>query len=322
VKRDAVGEPTLEPAVESDGDELLSLFERVFGKRPSEAHWRWKYGGPSVDGAASNWIVRESETHRPVFHYGGLPAKLRTPLGELPIRIAVDAMTSPEFRGRGFLRLAGRDVFAEWRRSGVVAVIGLPNLAGTRIGAGFDKIGELRWYWRPLRPWLLDRLLRRRTAGAHPVRADDAAFDAIWQTLRREDAFSIVRDRAWIRWRHHSEHDGAHLFGAHRDAHELGYVAINEKGVLTSLCAPKQDDAVASSLIEVALEFARERKLNSVRALAVPGSSTARALRKAGFVPRRFGFDVHLAVLDEALARTTVRDLRHWCLQGSDFDVV
>src|SRR5213594_2611005 len=117
------------------GDEgaLVALFERVFGRSISEAHWRWKLKQPPSP-VENVWLAVDED--RPVFHYAGIPTRYRLPAGEVTAMVSVDTMTAPEFQRRGLLSAVGRHVYDTWRAAGVPFVIGLPNQRwGSRTGA-------------------------------------------------------------------------------------------------------------------------------------------------------------------------------------------
>lgn len=86
------------------GDEgaLVRLFEDVFRRPMSEAHWRWKLKG--LPAPANNVGIAVASDDTPIFQIGGIPCRYQLPGGEGTVMVAVDAMTAPEFRRKGVLR--------------------------------------------------------------------------------------------------------------------------------------------------------------------------------------------------------------------------
>ncbi|MEM7588333.1 MAG: hypothetical protein AAF560_33405, partial [Acidobacteriota bacterium] len=68
-----------------DGDEaaILAGFERVYGRRMSPATWRWKLRArPAL--TDTSWVAVDRD-QRPIFHYAGIPCRLRLPAGDFDI---------------------------------------------------------------------------------------------------------------------------------------------------------------------------------------------------------------------------------------------
>jgi hypothetical protein len=188
------------------GDEraLVALFERVFGRAITEAHWRWKLKQPASP-VENVWLAVDADT--PIFQYAGIPTRYRLPVAgmnkeqrtknreqepsdrrELPgasevtAMVSVDTMTAPEFQRRGLLGGVGRHVYETWRAAGVPFVIGLPNERwGSRAGAlGWQPLFDLQWLARPLRP---EAILARRLKW--PALARLTALGALWNGVWR-----------------------------------------------------------------------------------------------------------------------------------------
>src|SRR5258706_11274886 len=163
------------------GDEraLVALFERVFGRAISEAHWRWKLKQPASP-VENVWLAVHGDA--PIFQYAGIPTRYRLPTGEVTAMVSVDTMTAPEFQRRGLLGSVGRHVYETWRAAGVPFVIGLPNERwGSRAGAlGWEPLFSLQWLARPLRP---EAILARRLEWPAPARltALGVLWDGIWR---------------------------------------------------------------------------------------------------------------------------------------------
>ncbi len=234
------------------GDEraLVALFERVFGRAISEAHWRWKLRQqPSP--VENVWLAVDDD--RPIFHYAGIPTRYRLPAGEATAMVSVDTMTAPEFQRRGLLGSVGRHVYDAWRAAGVPFVLGLPNERwGSRAGAlGWQPLFSLQRLVRPLRPeailarrlkqpalarltpigglWNAIWRMRSRGDGALRVRAVDRAgpeFDQLWQRCGAGVPVSVIRDSAWVNWRYLDAPAFAYrVLLAERDRQPVGYAA-------------------------------------------------------------------------------------------------
>ncbi len=338
-----------------DGDEvgLIRLFLRTFGRPISTDHWKWKLraGAPAFENV---WLALSRD--QPIFQYAGIPIRFSLDRTEVPAVVSVDTMTAPEFRRRGLLTQVAGKAYGAWRDAQVAFVIGLPNENwGSRARAlGWQSLFPLQWLVRPLRPeamlagrlaWpALERLgfigslwnaaLGTRLRPAQDIEVEDVAeatseFDRIWECCRSELTFSTVRDERWIRWRFLSSPARNYVVSlARHRGQPTGYVCHTvvqaggrKSGFVADLLCRRTDDDTRSSLLASLLARLRETNVESVRALAIPGTAEFSWLRRAGFLPSH-AFRVEIVPLRPDLPLDRMRDPTQWHLTGADFDVV
>jgi predicted N-acetyltransferase YhbS len=337
-----------------DEDALVALFERVFGRSVSVAHWRWKLKQPPSP-VENVWLAVHGDA--PIFHYAGIPTRYCLPRGEATAMVSVDTMTAPEFQRRGLLSRVGRHVYDAWRAAGVPFVIGLPNERwGSRASAlGWEPLFMLQWLVRPLRPEAIlarrtriralarltpvgalwngvwnSRLRRDATISVRRVERAGNEFDALWERCGAEAPVSVVRDSAWVNWRYLDVPSRAYrVLLAERAGQPLGYLAYRVEespggraGVIAELYAGRDDAAARRALIRAAIDELRAAGAESAATLAIPDAPLYHDLARAGFLRRRGAFSVQIVPLDPALPMDVLRDPRNWSVAGGDFDVV
>jgi hypothetical protein len=335
------------------GDEarIGALFERTYGRRETDAHWRWKLR--SRPSPAEN-VFLALDGDRAVFHYGGVPRRLRIRGRELDAMLSVDAMTDPDFRKRGLLTEVGRHAYDTWRAAGVALTYGLPNRQwGSRTGAlGWRTLFPLRWRLLPLRPeamlgrrlgWpalshldVLGRLtsrslLRTRGGAALAIRAvtqAGAELDRLWERSAPLLEVSPVRDASWVSWRYLAEESRYDVLIAERGGEPAGYAAFRVAegahgpiGVVAEIFATEDEEA-AWELLAESVRRLRAGGADRAVALAVPGTSEDRLFARAGFVRRRRRFDVAIVPLQDGLPMDALSDPARFSMSGGDFDVV
>jgi Acetyltransferase (GNAT) domain len=338
------------------GDEraLVALFERVFGRAISEAHWRWKLKQPPSP-VENVWLAVDADV--PIFQYAGIPTRYRLPNGEVMAMVSVDTMTAPEFQRRGLLGSVGRHVYETWRAAGVPFVIGLPNERwGSRAGAlGWQPLFMLQWLARPLRPEaILARRLRwpglaRLTAlGAlwnavwriraqgdpsvrvRPVERAGPEFDRLWQRCGAEAPVSVVRDSAWVNWRYLDAPAFAYrVLLAERAGQPIGYATYRVEGhpggragFIAELFVSQGDPRGRGELIARTLAALHAEGADNAITLAVPDTALYQSLKGAGFLRGRGAFSVQIVPLGPDLPMDVLRDPRNWRMAGGDFDVI
>jgi hypothetical protein len=336
-----------------DERELVALFERVFGRSISEAHWRWKLKQPPSP-VENVWLAVDGDA--PIFQYAGIPTRYRLPDGQVTAMVSVDTMTAPEFQRRGLLSAVGRAVYDTWRAAGIPFVIGLPNERwGSRSGAlGWQALFPLQWLVRPLRPeailarrlrlpavarlaWLgaawrgfwRMRLPRDPAFQTRMVERAGPEFDELWR-CGADAPVSVVRDSAWVNWRYLDAPARAYrVVLAERAGQPVGYAAYRveahrggQAGFIGELFTPQADTRARRMLIGRALQALHAAGADNAIALAVPGSPVYQDLKGAGFLHGRGAFSVQIVPLDPALPMDVLRDPRSWNMAGGDFDVI
>jgi hypothetical protein len=336
-----------------DGDEaaLVALFEVVFGKPMSEQEWRWKLAPTSS--VPNVWLA----THRgqPIFQYAAMPARFEIDERAHDVMVSVDTMTAPAFRRRGLLTTVAARAYDAWRDAGVAFVIGLPNQQwGSRARAlGWRELFPLQWLARPLRPEALiarrvglPALRRVRMFGAAwnrfanrrlrrpadievtEVKRASSDFDVIWQRCRRDNAFSAVRDAAWVERRfmsspaRHYQMLVARQLGVATASltYSLDRHPSRVTAQIADLLALDGDTASCCALLLDLLRRLDEQDVDLVYTLAVPGTPLFAWLRGVGFL-RGPSFGVQLVPLATDVPLERFLNPRAWRLTGADFDV-
>jgi Acetyltransferase (GNAT) domain len=338
------------------GDEraLVALFERVFGRPITEAHWRWKLKQPPSP-VENVWLAVDGDML--VFHYAGIPTRYRLPGGDVTAMVSVDTMTAPEFQRRGLLSSVGREVYDTWREAGVPFVIGLPNERwGSRTGAlGWEPLFPLQWLVRPLRPeailarrlklptlarlaflgavwngfWRI-RVRRDSEVQMRPVERAGPEFDRLWQRCGADAPVSVVRDSAWVNWRYLDANAGAYrVLLAEREGQPIGYVAYRVEthpggvaGFIAELFTAQSDSRGRGALIDQTLDALCAAGADNAITLAIPSTPLYDSLKGAGFMRSRGAFSVQIVPLAPDLPMDTLRDPLSWNMAGGDFDVI
>ncbi len=335
------------------GDEagLRGLLERGFGRRLEQADWRWKFKlRPSP--VENVWLAADGDG-RPIFHYGGMPRRLRLDGAERDVMIAVDSVTESEFRRRGILTAGVRAAHRAWAEAGFACVLGLPNEQwGSRVQAlDWRPIFSLTWLIRPLRPEQLlaqrlklpaqDRLdFAGRLNRPQPRDPPDPSFEvdeverlgdevgAVAAACASEGLLMPARDGAWLDWRYVAcPLHRYRMLAAHRAGRLAGYLVYrfdrdSRHGFIAELLTRPGDGGARQALAVAVAERLDRRGAVAVAALAAHDSALFWALRRAGFLPRREAFSVRCVPLADDFDPEALRDPCRFWLQGGDFDVI
>lgn len=346
----------IRPYRADDETALVALFARVFGRPMTEAHWRWKLApvGSPVPVVFLAVSTAEPGQERVLFQCAAMPVRYRGPGGTTTGLVAVDAMTDPAFRRQGLMTTVNAYAYEYWREAGMPFVIGLPNEQwGSRTRAlGWREVGRLAWRLRPLRPdriigarfgapigrlmqpasraWV--RFWKRRVTSEPGIQvrrvASAEAFGDLWQRLEATRpapaSWTIVRDGAWIERRYLSAPDVDYrVWVAWRSGTPAGYCVSRARdtagrrlGYIAEAAAVHGDAVVLRALLAAAVDDLEAAGAEIAAALAMPGSATDTALRRAGFLFSWGTFSVQMVPLrpDGLFSFSEI--------QGGDFDVV
>lgn len=344
------------PFAPGDETSLIGLFERVFGRPMTTAHYRWKLLDAPGRGSIPNIWVAEADG-RIIGQYAGSPVRFHLEGRVVTALHGCDVMTDPGWRRRGVLTDLGTRAHRSWREAGVPFVYGLHygGWGSRRHHLGWREMFPARWMWHPLDAGRLleDRLpgpdalarvlalpatagsataravaaVRGRGVAVEPAERDDVeVLDQLWSKLRRKDAAGVVRDAAWVRHRYLSAPDREYgLLVAQREREPCGYLAYgvrDGRGSLVDLFTAPADGACRAALLAGALETMRASGVRHVRTLIPLPGPMASALVAAGFLPARGRYDVSLVWLGEGTPPRALSAPSRWLTAGGDFDVV
>lgn len=338
------------------GDEtrLAALFQTVFDRPMTPAHWVWKLG-QGANGVPNVWLAVDDAGH-PVCHYAGIPRGVHLEGRDHRVMVIVDAMTHPACRRQGLLTEVVRQAHAAWRSAGVSFLLGMPNEAwGSRRGElGWQPIADLRWFVTPLHPeavlarrfgWaalskvtLLSDLWSawwdgRSQPGFGGSEVTGAAAEAVLRELPAQPVAAgdatLDRDAEWVTRRLLERPESPYRVLVAKDAQAVrSYIAYQtlhlagrRVGTVTDVVRGTADASVARWLLREALGRLRAEGADIAMALAVPGTPDDALLRRAGFLFTQGTFSVDAVMLDQRLPIETLRGAR-WRLGGSDFDLI
>ena len=332
-----------------DGPRILEGFARVNGRAMSEASWRWKLRTrpATVDNA---WIAVDRD-ERPIFHYAGIPCRLRLPAGTFDALVVVDLWTLPEHRRRGVFTRCARWVHEHWRRGGIAGLLGAPNEQfGSRDRfLGWRHLFPLRWQIRPLRP---EAIVARRLGrpGLGRLRGLGTAWNRLWDrrlppgieirqvgldqlagaSWPEATGWGVERGEPWLRWRYLTcPHHPYRVLAARCEDRLAGYLAyrVEEHGgrrfaFVAELVAEEDDSTVTEALITAVIERLKSAGAVAVATLAVPSTELYRAFRRRGFVFSWGSFGVQCVPFSGVMDPAVLRDPRCWTFAGGDLDVI
>jgi hypothetical protein len=256
----------IRPYEPGDEEQLLTLFERTFGKARSLADWQWKFQGQQAT-FPYMWVAELPESGRLVGHYAGIPTRVKLGDSVVDAVVSVETMTDPDFRRQGMLTRFGEVVYDAWATAGQSLVIGMPNQQwGSRKDAlGWIPLFPLAWLRFPVHAekvaqrqvrlpgivstlaslplrvasslWLAHawrqahRLDKDRNVTMRPYAGDIGVFDVIWRHASPTWSNLVVRDAAWVEWRFLRATPAPYtLHVAWRGNGPVGYVAFRTSG--------------------------------------------------------------------------------------------
>jgi hypothetical protein len=311
---------TFRPYRPADFERIRKLYQACFAIDMDAAVWAWKFDTVLTDPQPAFHVAESGDEL-----VGTYPTRaLRFQFGD-QLRVvtqAQDVCVHPQHRGGTILRGIFRANINSESQAGVPFLFGFPNPEHLKVGVRiFNYIGifPLSVWFRPLTrgiglqnraPWLRGaayglgaRLQRRRTPDRPPPPGDrtsivdlarfDAAVDGLWQRVRAQFHFAVVRDAAYLNWRYADRPGGLfHCLGAVRDGQLTGYCVYRDNlvrpdcwrvGAVMDLVAA--DPATAGQLTQAALTRMQAARCGFALAMAHPASAAAAALVATGFAP-------------------------------------
>jgi hypothetical protein len=243
-----------------DGPRILDLYNSTLGERRTLAEWRWEFlSGPG--GEFQGWVAEEGE--RFVAHWAVIPLPASSAgqpflggKGEL-------AVTDPGQQGRGVFPRMFRHAMKDLESGPIRAVWSFPNepLWKVQEWAGFRLVDRVRYILAVRRPGRVMRDLcserfpfrvlggllspmdgvvsalsgrrgrRYRDSEVEVAVEFDDRFDHLWRRLAGAVGTTLVRDRAFLRWRFgaNPRHRYHVLLAREPGGTPLGYLVLTDR---------------------------------------------------------------------------------------------
>ncbi len=186
------------------GDEagITKLFKEVFGREMSLEEWRWKYTGRGNKKVYSSVAVNEAGEI--VAHYGGMPHRM-VYHGKEAYGLAIgDVMVHGKFRGFKLFKKAAALVPEEAVRDGIILGYGFPNERAMALPEKLGLYEKVENVYEGAKEIMFHNNLNRFLYRFSPLSFEDEGIDSLWESVRKEMALAVVRDRDYLKWRYRS----------------------------------------------------------------------------------------------------------------------
>lgn len=315
----AKGRWTVHPATAENDEELLGLFQQVFGHAMTLSQWRWKYANAPVRGM----LLRRGDTA--VAFFGGMPRTVKGPIRLWKAVQNGDVMVLPSERGvfsrNGALHHVAAAFFGQLvgPSSSYEFAFGFPNERHFRLGIKLDlyaaagRMSSLSWTALPpaSQQWTKVTLIGDRALDG---------VDSLWRDMGKAWPEHFIPERSASHWRarflnHPTQRYDILLVRRRWTGQPLCALVLREHPAhldWLDYVGPKAGVALA---VATARRFAGERGGKAVMALLSEDIAASFSERAASCVPS----DIHIPVN----ARPMIEDRpylgRLW-LMGGDTD--
>jgi len=333
------GQWTIRPYQEGDEGQIVDLFNRVFGKNRSLAHWHWQFRD---NPEGKQIVVAVTGAGKVVGHYAAIPVRVTVDGRPFIFSQIVDSMVDRDSR-RGLKRpgistsLLTRLTQDHGAHDRAAVMYGFPTPETQRItqrlnGFAYHRALKLvRVVDGDLRrtPWQqMGDLWDRARFGVLRVNRVDASVDRLWERCCGELRVATVRDARYLNWRY-------------ADCPDVTYRILVAKGLMTSSvqglavlrlgCMDQPIACLVDWLIPTEAEAAADRLL--VRSLQEAKSAGMKELQ--AWLPASSPWHLHLldcgfrAVEDQGIGIRSFTPAipveflqKHWYYTMGDSDFV
>jgi GNAT superfamily N-acetyltransferase len=349
---------TIRLGTTADYDGVRRLWETVYGMPRSLDSLRWLYQ-ENPAGACRLWLAEDPTTGeivavRPVF-----PWRIRVRRRDLLVGQAGDAMTHPDFRGRGIFSALVRVAWAELRDRDVPFSFSFSNAGSLSVykkividgrpRAGTHEVLRFQRLVYPLSlqlvrlrmPALCRRLLLGLDAASRPLQRLRLAlpgrmsvssvhrfgeeFDELWTRTADEYGLLTVRDSRYLNWRYVDPPSGRFQVLALRVRGELvGYVVFDvdadDNGSIADIFGLPSPEIIAA-LLRAALAAMLEAGCIKASIWVATQNPFLSAIRACGFLPRSEYFPMAVHRYGDGREADAALDARCWWAWCGDRDV-
>ena len=341
-------------------DDLASVADLshvVYGLHRSPESIRWLYqqnpAGPCAFWLSEDRLTRRIVALRPVF-----PWRLSVGGREIRAAQAGDAMTHPEYRGRGLFSALVKAAWSELRDDNVPLgfsfsnpgslsvyrkiVIGRGPRAGThvvlqfrrmvfplslrlareRFGAPAMLVNGLDVAYRAFRR---HRWMPAGHLSAFTVDRFGSEFDELWHRTSAKFGVLTVRDSRYLNWRFIDSPSGSYrVIGLRSRGTLIGYVAFEVDGGGTGSIADlfgSPEPEVIGALLSISLSTMLAAGCLKASLWTAAESELFAIVKRFGFIPRDDSFPMAVHVFQDGPEAAAALEGRQWLAWFGDRDV-
>jgi len=243
---------------QKDEELVLSLWEAAFQNQIKASLWQWKY----IDNPYDTTIILCKNTRgEPVVFYGGIPFASTCHGRSVKMIHLSDIMSHPDYRGSGvFIHTANAYFDTFGNRDDVAVMYGFPGKYHFDIGVKYLQYSHLG-KGAAFLTGKVDMIKKMTPSPGTLTRAHEANedFDNLWQTLKKVYPFTVVRDKAYLKWRffnHPAKNYEIWCLENRGKNNYCGYMVLNlegEKAIIVDMLLPDSKNLVADMAGSVAL---------------------------------------------------------------------
>jgi GNAT superfamily N-acetyltransferase len=330
------------PGGPEDHEAIRGLVEAVYGVPRSPESFHWLYAANPA-GPAELWVAEDPATGRIVGCRPLFPWRVRAGGRVLAVRQAGDAMTHPDFRGRGIFSALVVRAWTHLRDQGIPFAFSFSQPGSLSVyrktsvgeGTGTRETLHFRRLAYPLSLPVLGgatRALQRRRLrltgdlSVFEVHRFGEEFDALADaSTAGPGTVATVRDARYLNWRFIDAPGGPfEVVGVRRRGALAGAVAFEVdaggRGFIVDLVAPPAPDSV-DALLRATLLAMLERGCRRVSIWAAEETRAYHWVRRFGFVPREGPFPMAVHVYHPGPDAQAALDGARWWAWYGDRDV-
>jgi hypothetical protein len=326
--------------------------------------WRWQFRHPFTSGS---WVCVASEQSELIAHYAVMKMPMVHMGKEIIGGISTATVTDKRFRGRGLFTVTAQKVYERSSTAECAIIFGFPNgqsMPGFSRNLEWFEIGALPVHLCILhsRPFLQklfkSSLIVNGLSGitdalhssyahiagckSNPViklinsNSFDHAMSELWRQTFVSERICVARTEKYYRWRYCDKPSASYTFvnARDQDCRGVGFCVfsiaenfgIRFMYILDFLAEENRPDIVSPLLKEV-YKIAKERHVDAVSVLLVPGHPLKRCFISHGYfpVPRRlFPQEIYFAARTNTsnISKSSLLKMSNWYISWGDEDVL
>jgi len=254
-----------------DEQQITGLFQEVYGKNLTIEQWKWKYLG---QGNLRVWAaVAENENQEIVAHYGGLPVRMFFRGRHIIGCQCVDAMVRKEYRakeqgipqaGSAFHKIS--NLLYETFGTFFYAFPGDVYYNWGRKTGHIEECIEVPEYRHDCSSHMTHSAVRLYSL--KPIEWTDIRIDELWDRVKGNLGWAMIRDREFIAWRYKSNPFYQHrIYGLEKvfSRKLSGWVIVRENGDDLMVMDMVFEDGALEVLLRETIHIGRSMGKKQVR---------------------------------------------------------
>ena len=311
-----------------DETQILSLFEKVFGKKMTLDFWKWRF----VENPFGRGVIKLLfDNDLLIGHYAVIPTAIQVKNNLTKAVFSMTTMTHPNYRTQGIFSYLAEETYKESAKREFKFVYGFPNknsYYGFIQKLGWKDFGKMTILYKEIEENSFASGLQ--TSDVYEIECFSNDTDSLWSRVKKDYYVIVPRTKDFLNWRFSKNPDMNYkIFSIKGGDGISGYVVLklyqkeDEKvGHIVDILGI--NNSIVKKLLQTSYDYFSRNKIKKISCWMQNSYPYSVLMKKEGFIRKKADAETYFGVRIFDKDNNFLKDVEcfsNWYLTMSDSDV-